>query len=65
MTQDTRTTPDSLPSVPKQTRPPKVTKSLRLRLHLLAQVVEKCERLGLNFNEAVERALEDWVRRED
>lgn len=42
--------------------PPKVPKSVRVRPKLLAAVEAKCEREGLTFNDAVERALEEWVQ---
>lgn len=56
-------TPASVQTVPKQSIPPKVPKSVRIRPHLLAQVEAQCEGEGLTFNDAVERALEQWVDR--
>lgn len=58
-------TPASVQPVPKQSRPAKVAKSVRIRPWLLAKVETVCEEEDLTFNDAVERALEDWVNRRD
>lgn len=49
-------------TVPKQSRPTKVNKSARLRPWLLEQVDAICAEKQLTFSDAVERALEDWVK---
>ncbi len=49
--------------MPKQSRPAKVAKSVRIRPWLLDQVTMICEQRDLTFNDAVERALEAWVEK--
>lgn len=48
--------------VPRQTRPAKINKSVRLRPWLLEQVEAICADKQLTFSDAIERALEDWVK---
>jgi hypothetical protein len=50
-------------AVPKQARPAKVAKSVRIRPWLLDKVNAVCAEEDLTFNDAVERALEEWVDR--
>ena len=56
-----RATRRSVETVPKQSRPSKVGKSVRVRPWLLERVEKVCEQQQLTFNDAVERALEAWV----
>jgi hypothetical protein len=56
-----RATSPTLTGVPKQTRPPKVAKSIRIRPWLLTKVESVCDEQELTFNEAVERGLELWL----
>lgn len=46
---------------PKQTPPPRVHKSMRLRPVVVAAVEKRCEREGLTFSEGMERAAEAWA----
>lgn len=61
---DGRNTPDSVTRVPKQSRPAKIAKSIRVRPWLLEQIEVVAEEQQLTFNEVVERALEDWISKQ-
>lgn len=58
---DGRNTPDSVTRVPKQSRPAKIAKSIRVRPWLLERFETVAEEQQLTFSDAIERAMEDWV----
>lgn len=58
---DTRNTTATVSPVPKQSRPTKIPKSIRVRPWLLERFETVAEEQQLTFSDAIERAMEDWV----
>jgi hypothetical protein len=65
MSHETRKTPNSLRSVPKQSRPKMVVVNFRVPEDVKARAIARAEREGINLTDALRDFLTAWAKSDD